>query len=102
MVTCIALISFTEQGIRNVKDTVQWAEALKETAAKLGVTVKAIYWTLGQYDVIATLEGAGDAPITAVTLAMNATGNIRSQTLRAYSAGEMQLILDEVAWSAIT
>ena len=57
MATYIVLTNFTEQGIRNVKDTVKRAEAFKESAGKFGVTVKDIYWTLGRYDLVVTVEG---------------------------------------------
>ena len=56
MATYILLSKFTDQGIRNVKETTKRAEAFRETARKLGATIKEIYWTLGKYDVIATLE----------------------------------------------
>ncbi len=71
MVTYIALINFTEQGVRNVKDTVKQGRAFKEAAAMLGVAVKDIYWTVGQYDIIAKLEGPGDAYITGLPSALS-------------------------------
>ena len=52
MSTYIVLANFTEQGIRNVKDTLKRAEAFKEAAGKFGVTVKDMYWTLGRYDLV--------------------------------------------------
>ena len=48
MATYIVLGQFTDQGIRNIKDTTKRAEAVKAAAKKLGVTVQAVYWTLGQ------------------------------------------------------
>lgn len=53
MAKFVVLAGFTDQGIRNVKETVSRAEAFKEMAKKSGVTVKDMYWTLGRYDVIA-------------------------------------------------
>ena len=52
MATFVVLASFTDQGVRNVKETIGRAEAFKEMAKKSGVTVKDLYWTLGQYDVL--------------------------------------------------
>jgi uncharacterized protein with GYD domain len=97
MATYIALANFTDQGIRNVKDTLKRAEAFKEAARKLGVAVKDVYWTLGRYDMLAIAEAPDDASITALTLAMASAGNIRTQTLRAFGAGEMKQILDKIA-----
>ena len=59
MATFIVLAGFTDQGIRNVKETISRADAFKEMAKKSGITVKDLYWTLGQYDVICGLRGAG-------------------------------------------
>ena len=53
MATFVVLAGFMDQGIRNAKETISRAEAFKEMAKKSGITVKDLYWTLGQYDVIA-------------------------------------------------
>jgi uncharacterized protein with GYD domain len=97
MATYIVLTNFTEQGIRNVKDTVKRAEAFKESAGKFGVTVKDIYWTLGRYDLVVTVEGPDDPSVTALGLALGALGNVRTQTLRAFGSGEMKQIIDKMA-----
>ncbi len=97
MATYIVLANFTEQGIQNVKDTVKRAEAFKEAAGKFGVTVKDLYWTLGRYDLVVTVEGSDDPSVTALGLALGALGNVRTQTLRAFGAGEMKQIIDKLA-----
>jgi uncharacterized protein with GYD domain len=102
MATFIILASFTEQGLRNVKDTLKRTEAFKEAAGKFGVSVKEVYWTLGQFDMLAAVEGPDDVSVTALTLAMSVMGNIRTQTLRAFEAEEMQLILDKMASTRVT
>ena len=93
MATFIALGNFTEQGIRNVKDTVKRADMVKEAAQKAGVTMKDIVWTLGSYDMVVTFEAPDDAAITAFALAVGAAGNVRTQTLRAFTRSEMTAIL---------
>jgi len=97
MATYIILGNFTDQGIRNVKDTIKRADAVKESARKFGVNMKEICWTMGQYDMIVTVEAADDASVSAFALAVGAAGNIRGQTLRAYSRDEMNAILTKVA-----
>src|ERR1700730_9193081 len=67
MATFVVLAGFTDQGIRNVKETIGRAEAFKEMAEKSGITVKDLYWTLGQYDVIAVCEGPDDEAATALS-----------------------------------
>ena len=96
MATYIVLSNFTEQGIRNIKDSPKRAEAFKNMAKKSGVTVKDLFWTLGQYDVVAILEAPDDMSITSLGLSIGALGNIRTQTLRAYSETEIKLILGKM------
>lgn len=96
MATFIALGNFTDQGIRNVKDTIKRADAVKEAAQKAGVTMKDIMWTLGAYDMVVTFEAPDDAAITAFALAVGAAGNVRTQTMRAFSRSEMSGILGKL------
>jgi uncharacterized protein with GYD domain len=96
MATYIVLTNFTDQGIRHVKDTLKRSETFKEMAGKFGVKVKELSWTLGQYDIIATVEAPDDLSATALGLALSAMGNVRTQTLRAFGAGEMKQILDKM------
>lgn len=95
MATFISLVNFTDQGIRGVKDSPKRAEAVKATAKKLGVTVKEVYWTVGRYDVVVVLEGDEEA-VTSTLLKIGSLGNVRSETLRAFSAAEMGRILANV------
>lgn len=95
MATFISLGNFTDQGIRGVKDSPKRAEAFKATAKKLGVTVKEIYWTVGRYDVVVVMEGDDEA-VTSTLLKIGSLGNVRSETLRAFSAAEMGRILSNV------
>ena len=96
MATYILLANFTDQGIRNVKETTKRAAAFREVAKKGGVTVKELYWTVGQYDVVASLEAPDAATVTAAMLSVGALGNVRTQTLPAFSADEMQGILGKI------
>jgi uncharacterized protein with GYD domain len=97
MATYIALTTFTDQGIRNVKDSTKRADAVKEAAKKFGVTAKDFYWTLGSYDLVVIFEAPDDASMTALGLAIGSAGNVRTQTLRAFSKDEMNKILAKLA-----
>ncbi len=97
MATYIVLTNFTDQGIRNAKETTKRAEAVREMAKKFGVSVKEFFWTLGSYDVVAIFEAPDDASMTALGLAIGAGGNVRTQTLRAFSKEEMNGILRKLA-----
>ena len=96
MATYIVLCNFTEQGIRNVKETTNRAEAVKKLAREFNVTMKDIYWTLGEYDLCVTFEAADDTAVTALCLVIGAQGNVRTQMMRAYNADEMRNLLAKV------
>jgi uncharacterized protein with GYD domain len=91
--TYIALMNFTDQGIRSVKETTKRADAAKEAARKLGVDMKQIYWTVGQYDLVTVIEAPNDESATAFALSTSSAGNVRTQTLRAFSRDETNAIL---------
>jgi uncharacterized protein with GYD domain len=97
MATYIMLCNFTDQGIRNVKDTTKRAEVVKDAAKRFGANMKDIYWTMGQYDIVVTVEASDDTSMSAFALAVGAAGNVRAQTMRAYSKEEMNKILPNVS-----
>jgi uncharacterized protein with GYD domain len=96
MATYIVLGNLTDQGIRSVKDTTKRAEAFKALAQKAGVKVKEVYWTLGQYDIATIIESPDEETATALGLSVGALGNIRTQTLRAFTSEEMGRILGKM------
>ncbi len=95
--TYIALMNFTDQGIRSVKETTKRAAAAKDAAKKLGVDMTQIYWTVGQYDLVAVIEAPNDESATAFALSTSSAGNVRTQTLRAFSRDETNAILAKLA-----
>lgn len=95
MATFIALTNFTDQGIRNIKESPDRYEAFKAMAEKLGVTVKSVFYTVGQYDLMLVVEGSDEAVTTAL-LKGGSLGNVRTQTLRAFSVDEMRKIIDKM------
>ena len=96
MATYIVLLNFTDQGIRNVKDTTKRADSAKEMAKGFGITAKEFYWTLGNYDVVAIFEAPDDASMTALGLSIGMAGNVRTQILRAFSTEDMKGILGKL------
>jgi uncharacterized protein with GYD domain len=99
MATYIVLASFTDQGIRKVKNSPKRADAFKEMAKKCGATVKDVFWTLGEYDIVIVLEAPDDISITALGLSSGALGNIRTKTLRAFTQADMKTILGKMVRS---
>jgi uncharacterized protein with GYD domain len=93
MPTYVSLIHFTDQGIRNVKDTTKRGKAFVAMAEKAGVKVRELLWTQGSCDLISIMDAADEAAVTAVLLGVGAQGNVRSETLRAFTSAEMDKIL---------
>ena len=93
MAMYISLIQFTEQGIRNVKDTVKRGDAAIGEAEKMGIKIIEEFWTMGAYDVVALFEAADDETMSAFLLKIGSMGNVKSQTLRAFRKQEMEGIL---------
>jgi len=96
MATFIATIKFTQQGIKGIGDTTQRAAAFKAAAKKLGVKVTGTYWTLGDHDGVLIFEAPDDEAATTVLLHLGATGNVHTTTVRAFTAAEMDKILEKV------
>lgn len=96
MATYISLVNFTDQGMRNVKDTIDRLAAFKTMAEKLGVSVQGAHYTVGQYDIVLILEGSDEA-VTTAQLKVGSLGNVRTQSMRAFSPQEMKAMLDKLS-----
>jgi uncharacterized protein with GYD domain len=96
MAMYVSLLQFTEQGIRNVKDTIKRSAAATADAEKMGLKVTDAFWTMGAYDVVLLLDAPNEAAMTAFTLKLGSLGNVKTQTMRAFSRKEMEAILAKV------
>ena len=88
-----ALMNWTDQGIKSFRDSVDRADAAEIALASAGIAFTAIYWTVGKYDLIAILEAPDDETLAAALLTLGAQGNLRTTTLRAFTAGEMRGVI---------
>jgi uncharacterized protein with GYD domain len=93
MMTYVVLATFTDQGVKNAKDSPKRAEAFKQMAKTFGVTVKDIFWTQGRYDIVTIVEAPDELSATALNLSLSALGNIRTESLRAFSSEDMMKIV---------
>ena len=96
MATFVSLVNWTDQGIRNVKDTIQRYEKGEELANKHGVSNEQIYWTVGSYDMVFIAQAPDAESITAYLLELGSAGNIRTTTLRGHNREEMSGILEKL------
>jgi uncharacterized protein with GYD domain len=92
----VVLVSWTDQGIRNVKQTIERTDHGGDIAEKHGLKLEQAYWTVGAYDMVTVFDAPDDEAISAHLLEIGSLGNVRTTTLRAYSEEEMSGILQRL------
>ncbi|MPZ23600.1 MAG: GYD domain-containing protein [Dehalococcoidia bacterium] len=95
MPSYVVLYRFTEQGLKNIKDTVKRAAEVRKANEDRGFAVKGLYWTQGHYDLVAILDAPDEESMVAGLFNVAEAGNVHSETLRAYTADEMEAILQK-------
>ncbi len=98
----VALINWTDQGIRNVRDTLPRADRADQLGQKYGVRMEHLYWTVGPYDLVGILEAPDEESVSAFALELGASGSVRTNLLRAYEREEMSRIVERLGPAAAT
>ena len=96
MKTYVILITFTAQGVQAVQDSPKRAVAFTQFLESSGIKTKGIYWTFGNYDGILLLEAPDEQSMHSAILTLTHAGNVKTETLRAYDAGEMEPLLAKI------
>ena len=96
MKTYIMLLNWTKQGIQNIKDSPSRVDAARKAFQDAGVVFKDFYMTIGQYDMIAVCEAPDDETIAKLALVTASAGNVRTETLRAFTEDEYRKIIGEL------
>src|SRR5215216_3304620 len=96
MPTYVILGNWTDEGISNVRGTVERTERVEQLAQKYGGRLVQTYWTVGPYDLVAIVEAPDDESATAFLLEQGTIGTVRTTTLRAYDREEMSAILERL------
>lgn len=91
------LINWTEQGVKNVKDTVTRYQAAKQMVESKGGTFDAVLWTAGPYDMVAITDVPDEETATAINLQLAAAGNLRTLTMRGFTEDEMTGIISKMS-----
>jgi uncharacterized protein with GYD domain len=97
MPTYVSLINWTDQGVKNYRDTLARAETFRELTHKAGGQVRELLWTLGEYDVVAVIEAPDDEAAMALMLETAGYGNIRTQTMRAMGPDEVTSVIGRMS-----
>ncbi len=93
MATYISLLRFTQQGIEKIKESPARLDRAKAAAKAAGGEIKAFYLTMGQYDLVVTTEAPSDEAHAAFILALASAGNVRTESLRAFTEEEYRKII---------
>jgi uncharacterized protein with GYD domain len=96
MFTYVTLFTFTDQGSKAVKNTVDRAQQARAATEKAGGRMTAIYWTQGRYDLVAITEWPDEEAGLAFSLQLAKAGNVRTETLRAFDEAAMKRVLAKV------
>ena len=96
MASYVCLIQFSDQGIRNIQDTMKRGDAAIAEAQKMGMKIVEEYWTMGAYDAVVIFEAPDDETMSAFILKVSSLGNVTGQTLRAFRRSEMEGILAKI------
>jgi uncharacterized protein with GYD domain len=96
MARYVSLVQFTDQGIRNIKDTIKRSEAAMAEAEKMGMKIVEAFWTMGAYDVVVLLNAPNDETMTAFALKVSSLGSVKTHTMRAFPREEMEKILAKI------
>ncbi len=93
MPTYVSLINWTEQGIKSFPETTKRAEDFTKLVEASGGKVRELAWTVGEYDIVSVVEFPDEESGVAALLRLGSAGNIRTNTMRAFSAREMESII---------
>lgn len=96
MATYVTAIRLTDQGRKDIKSTCNRAEQFREMASEIGVQITGLYWTTGALDGLVIFDAADDETATAAMLRLGASGNVHTETSRAYNAAEIESVLNKI------
>ena len=96
MPTYINLISWTEQGIRNIKEAPQRIDAFKKAVETAGGKLKGFYVTMGRYDIVTIVDLPSDEALANIALGTGSKGSIRTETMKAFTEDQFRTILTKV------
>jgi uncharacterized protein with GYD domain len=92
----VILLNWTEQGTRNIRDTIKRAKAFRTLIENRGGKVREHLYTLGEYDIVMVTEFPDDDSAAAAVLTLASLGNVRAKTMRAFTDGETAAIIAQI------
>ena len=96
MPTYVTLVRYTDQGIKNIKESPARLEAAKKAAQSLGAEIKSFYLALGTYDIVLTVDSPNDETVARLALSLGSLGNVRTDTLRVFNETEFRKLISSL------
>ncbi|NGO54034.1 GYD domain-containing protein [Allomesorhizobium camelthorni] len=96
MTTYIMLVNWTEQGVKNVRESPKRLDAAKKSLADMGGSFKEFYLTMGEHDMVAVCEAPDDAVAARFALQLGMGGNVRTRTLKAFPEAAYREIINSL------
>ena len=97
MARYILLVNWTDQGIRNVKDSPKRLDAARNAAKGVGAEIRDFYMTMGDHDLVLVVDAPTDEAVAKFALIQGGAGNVRTKTLKAFSETEYRAIVGSLA-----
>ena len=97
MARYIMLVNWTDQGIRNVKESPKRLDAARSVAKGVGAELREFYMTMGDHDMVVVVDAPTDEAIAKFALILGGAGNVRTKTLKAFSETEYRAIVGSLA-----
>ena len=85
----VVLVNWTDQGVKSANQTIDRGKAFTEMVTQMGGNVDTLLWTMGRYDIVAVLDAPSDEVASSMVLKVSGMGNVRGETLRAFTAEEV-------------
>jgi uncharacterized protein with GYD domain len=93
MATFVVLFNWTDQGIKDYKDSPKRVDAANKAWEDLGVRIQDVYWTIGPYDLVGIVDAPDPESLAAAMLRLGSRGNVRTTTMRALTRSEAEVVI---------
>ncbi len=97
MATYVTLLRYTEQGVRNIKDSPARLDAAKKLFQSAGAELRAWYLALGRYDAILIGDCPNDETAAKLALSIGSLGNVRTETMRVFNESEFRKLVGSLS-----
>jgi uncharacterized protein with GYD domain len=96
MPTYISLVSWTDQGIRNIKEAPQRIDAFKKAVVSAGGKLNGFYVTMGKHDIVTIIDAPNDEAFANIVLNTGSKGSVRTETMKAFTEEQFRNILTKI------